>query len=207
MKKQFDWGILLLPMGYLLFALAVFVAFRPTTSQQDLPTEKTIRDSFDQYFEEFDQVSHILWSHPDFFDGLYEKTEVRALLLNTQDALEKGNEAGYLTEEEWNRLKALCTIAMPYEITLRSHDGVNAIEWIFTVQQRGQDEYLLILYYIHALDASSPEKEQAAIDNAVSYLGQYSDLSPMEGKDFWYESVIFTNPKWDESSVLKDLKE
>ena len=206
MKRKFDWGILLLPAGYLLFAVVIFIAFRPI-NQQDYPTEKNVRDSFDQHFEEFDQVSNILWNHPDFFESLYKNTEAYALLLNTEDALEKGNEAGYLTKEEWDRLKALCALTQPYEITLRSYNGVNAVEWIFIVQKSGQSNYALILYYIHALDASTPEKDRIAIDNAIAYFGQYSDISPMEGKAFWYESVEFPNPKWDGSSVLKNLKE
>jgi hypothetical protein len=201
MKKKFDWGILLLIAVYLVFGAAILIAFTPMQQQQqDFPAEATIRASFDQHFEAFDQVSLALWEHPEYFDDLYEKTEVRALMPNTQDALEEGNEAGYLPEAAWNQLKTLCEIVHPYEIALRSRGGVNAVQWFFTVEDATQGEYALILYYIHALDASAPEKEQAAINDAISYLGRYTPLSPMEGKAFWYESV--TSPDSDVAAPM-----
>ena len=200
MRKKFDWGVLLLLAVYLVFAVAILVAFTPMEQQhQNYPAEATIRASFDQHFEAFDQGSRVLWEHPEYFDALDEKTGERALILNTQDALEEGNEDGYLPEEAWNQLKALCEIIQPHEIALRSHGGVNAVQWIFTVQEAGR-EYALILYYIRALDAAAPEKEQAAIKEAVSYWGRYTPLSPMEGKVFWYESV--TSPDNDVTAPM-----
>lgn len=197
MKKKFDWGILLLFVVYLAFGAAILVAFTPMQEQQDFPTEEKVRASFDQHFEAFDQVSRILWNHPDYFDDLYEETEVRGLLFNTKNALAAYGGDGYLTEAEWDRLKALCDLVQPYEITLRSYNGVNAVEWIFTVQDAEQNEYALLLYYVRALNASAPEKEQTAIDGALSYFGRFDPLSPVEGKDNWYESVTSTPNDWD----------
>ena len=196
MKKDFDWGILLLPLGYFLFIAVALIAFTPM-HRQDYPTEASVRAAFDQNFEEFDQISRSLLGHPEYFEDLYEKTEVRSLMLNTNDALEKGNDAGYLPQEEWDRLKALCGVIQPYEISLRSYGGATAVTWVFVVRKSNtnKDPYSLNLFYVRAPDALTPEKEQAVIDNAASYLGWHSRLTPMEGKDFWYETVIFSNRK------------
>lgn len=197
MKKKFDWGILLLFAVYLAFGAAILVAFSPMQEQQDYPTEEKVRASFDQHFEAFDQVSRILWNHPDYFDDLYEETEVRGLLFNTKNALAAYGGDGYLTEAEWDRLKALCDLVQPYEIVMRSHGGANAVEWVFIVQESDGKPYCLNLFYIRAEDAPTPEKERDAVDEAVSYLGQFNELSPMEGKDGWYESVTSPANDWD----------
>ncbi len=198
MKKKGIGDKLLLSLGYLLFAVVVLIAFDPGI-HEDSPAVTTVRDSFDQHFEEFDQVSYILWNHPEYFANLYEKTDVRGLILNTNDALEKGNDAGYLSEEEWDRFKALCDIIQPNEVAMRSHNGINAVEWIFTVKGSNQGLHSLHLYYIRPMDASAPEKERDVIDLAISYFGRYGHLSPIDGKDFWYEATVLPNNELDES--------
>lgn len=206
MKKKFSLDILLLPLGYLLFALVLFIGFYPE-ELKDYPASADVRAAFDQHFEEYDQVSRVLWDHPDYFDDLYEKTETRGLIFNTKDALEAYSGGRYLTEEEWGRLKALCEIIQPYEIAMRSHDGVNAVEWLFTVQESDGEPYSLDLYYIPAPDASALEKEQAVSEQALSYFGRYGSLSPIAGKDFWYESIVLPNRGLDESIKIKDYSE
>lgn len=203
MKKRFD-GSLLLPLEYILFAVVLIVAFQPM-EQQEHPDIKTVRTSFDQSFEEYDQVTRMLWSRPEYFADLYDRTDVRGLLFNTNDPLEYGNEAGYLTEEEWNRVKALCGLMQPYEIVMRSHGGANAVEWVFIVQESDGKPYCLNLFYIRAEDAATPEKERDAVDEAVSYLGQFNELSPMEGKDFWYESVSLSSGNREELYTFYDF--
>ena len=201
MKKKLDLGALLLPLGYLLFALVLFIGFMPE-EQRDYPAPEDVRAAFQEHFEEFDQVSRVLWEHPDYFDDLYEKTETRGLLLNTKDALEAYSGGRYLAQAEWNQLKALCEIIQPYEIAMRSNDGINAVEWMYTVQESGKDPYSLNLYYIRAL-----EREQDAIENALSHFGRYGSLSPIDGKDFWYEAIVLPNRDWDDSIKVTKFDE
>lgn len=206
MKKKLDLGALLLPLGYLLFALVLFIGFMPE-EQKDYPAPADVRAAFQEHFEEFDQVSRILWEHPDFFDDLYEKTETRGLLFNTIGALETYSGGRYLAQAEWDRLKALCEIIQPYEIAMRSDNGINAVEWMFTVQESDGEAYSLDLYYIRGLDASTPEKEQEALDNAISHFSRYGSLSPIAGKDFWYEATVLPNNDWDKSIKVTKFKE
>ena len=201
MKKKLDCGILLLPVVYLLFALALFIGFFPE-AQQDYPAPADVRAAFKEHFEEYDQVSRVLLEHTDYFDRLYEKTETRGLLFNTKNALEAYSGGGYLTQAEWDRLAALCEIIQPYEIAMRSHDGINAVEWMFTVQESGKDPYSLNLYYIRAL-----ERAQDTIDNALSHFGRYGSLSPIAGKDCWYEAIVLPNSDLDESIKVTKFDE
>lgn len=196
MKKDFDKGILLLPLGYLLFALVLYIGFKPA-KQQGYPTSAEVRAAFEEHFEEFDQASRSLWSHPDYFDSLYEKTETRGLMFNTGNVLEKYSGVGYLTEEEWNRLEALCGIIQPNEINMASHDGATAIQWVFIVKDKKTDPHLLYLYYIRVPDQSATGKEQAVSENSLSYFGRFSPLFPIEGKDFWYETTVIANKTAD----------
>ncbi len=203
MKKiDFDWGILLLPLGYLLFAAALFIGFMPE-EQKTYPTAAEVRAAFREHFAEFDQTSRVLWENPDYFDYLYEKNNVRGLLLTKKNALDKYSGGGYLTETDWDRLKALCEIIQPYEIATRRYDNVNAIEWVFTVQEPEGQPYSVNVYYVRVRNAPSPEKERDVSEEALSYLGRYGALSPIEGKEFWHESVIIPNTNLDKNLKVK----
>ena len=206
MKKDFDWGILLLPLEYLLFALALYIGLK-SVEIKEYPTTADVRASFDQHFGALDQASRVLWEHPDYFDYLYEKTETRTLLFNPKNTLDAYGSGGRLSAEEWNRLRALCEIIQPHEINMYSHDGANAIQWAFLVQDSGADPYTLSYYYIRVPNASAPEKEQAVSENALSYFGRYGSLSPVEGKKYWYEAAIVPVENWYESLTIINYQE
>ena len=201
-KKDFDWGVLLLPLVYLLFAAALFIGFMPEERKAYLSAAE-VRAAFSGHFEDFDQTSRVLWEHPGYFDYLYGKNNVRGLLLTKKDALEKYSGGGYLTEAEWDRLKALCEIIQPYKIAAVSYDNANAIQWMFTVRDSNSSPYSLDLYYVRVPDAASPEKERDVSEDALSYLGRFGALSPIEGKDFWYESTIVPNNNLDKNLKTK----
>ncbi len=187
-KRHFDRSILFLIAGYLLFAAALFIAFGPA-KRPDYPTEEKIRDVFENSFEAFDGCTRMLWSHPEFFDDLYERTGVRGLLFNAKDSLATGNEAGLLEEMDWEKVKALCALAQPYEIALRPN-AANAVEWVYMVQGPSGGAYHSIVFcYVRPPDQSSPEEASAALKDALGYLGQFHPFSPLEGKDHWYVSA------------------